>query len=67
VGIEEKLGLKQERREGEGESGWEMKRPSSEDDSPDRFINEWLKRVEGSYLSHQQHREEVNIKVRLRC
>jgi hypothetical protein len=70
VGIEETLGLKEKRREGEGESGWEVKRPLSEDDSSDRFVNEWLKRVEGSYVSHQQHREEVkrnSIKVRLSC
>ena len=65
VGIEEKLGLKEEKSKGEGESGWEVKR----EDSSDRFINEWLKRVEGSYLRHQQQREEVkqnSIKVRLR-
>ena len=65
VGIEEKLGLKEERSKGEGGSGLEIK---SREDSSDRFINEWLKRVEGSYLRHRQQREEVkrnSIKVRL--
>ena len=69
VGIEEKLGLKEERSKGEDGSGWEIERLSSKEDSSDRFINEWLKRVEGSYLRHQQQREEVkqnSIKVRLR-
>ena len=69
MGIEEKLGLKEESSKGEGESGWEIKRLSSKEDSSDCFINEWLKRVEGSYLRHQQQREEVkrnSIKVRFR-
>ena len=66
VGIEERLGLKKEKNEGEGEGSREMKRLSSEEDASDCFISEWLKQVEGSYLMHQQHRQEVkwnSIKV----
>ena len=67
VGIEEKLGLKRKGRKGDdSEGGVEMIRLLSGEDSSDCFISEWLKSVEGSYLRHQQHREEVkqsNIKV----
>lgn len=66
VGIEETLGLKMEKNKAEGESSEEMGRLSFEEDYSDRFISDWLKRVEGSYLRHQQHREEVkrnSIKV----
>ena len=66
VGIEEKLGLRKEPSKVEDEGNREIKRLSSEGDASDRFISEWLERVEGSYLRHQQHKEEMkqnSIKV----
>ena len=63
VGIEEKLGLSkvkgQQKVKGQlGESGSRLAHhlPSGSDVS-DPFISNWLKRVEGSYLGHQQQKE----------
>ena len=61
VGIEEKLGLVGARGERKGEGAGENDRLSGRDqvEVSDPFISDWLKRVESSYLRHQQHKNEL--------
>lgn len=63
VGIEEKMGLIKDHQKVEGqESGSDgglIGHRQSETDVSDPFITNWLKRVEGSYVRHQQHQFEL--------